>query len=379
MNETLVLARIRAQGKVSRADLVRACELSKPTVSLALTNLERAELIRTSGVRTGLPGPAAALYELLPQARHVLALDVGRQYLRGALGDFAGAVRARGSVRVHGSSGHALVPELVRLADSLCAEAGIDRAAVSQTVLGSPGVHDARRDTLALAGALTGWDAGVIHELREAFGASLMFENDVDAAALAEQEHGHGREVDSFGFVSVGTGIGMGLVLNGQLHRGTHGAAGEIGYLPFDRPADSGSRDARRRGPLEASASAAGIVRAARRAGLLGPVSARRVFEAAAKGDPRAQQVVADEAALVAKAICAVVTVVDPELIVLGGGVGRADGFVDAVRDQLTRIAPVLPQLRVSALGDDAVVDGALAAGLERVWQLVNARLSAPA
>lgn len=376
MNEMLVLGRIRAQGTVSRADLVRACQLSKPTVSLALTNLERADLIRTSGVRLGRPGPAASLYELLPHARHVLSLDVGSQYLRGAIGDFSGEVRARASVRVRGTSGHALVPELIRLADELCLQVGIDRGAVTQTVVGSPGVHDPRKDRLALSGALTGWDTTVMHELREAFGASLMFENDVDAAALAEQEHGHGRDVESFAFVSVGTGIGMGLVLNGRLHRGTHGAAGEIGYLPFDRPADSGSRDARRRGPLEASAAAAGIVRAARREGMRGPVSARRVFEAAAKGDPRACQVVADEATLVAKAICAVVTVVDPELIVLGGGVGRADGFVEVVSTELARIAPVLPDLQVSALGDDAVVDGALAAGTDRVWELVNEGLS---
>jgi predicted NBD/HSP70 family sugar kinase len=234
-------------------------------------------------------------------------------------------------------------------------------------------VYDPQRDSLALAGALPGWDKPlVLTELRRAFGATLIMVNDVDAAALAERANGHGRDVDSFAFVSVGTGIGMGLVLGGRLHRGAHGAAGEIGYLPLGRDEGTDARDARRRGSFEASASAAGIVRAARRAGMRGPVSARHVFAAADRGDPRAVQVVAEEALLVAKAICAVVTVADPDLVVLGGGIGQASGFLDTVGRELRRIAPVLPELRVSALGPDAVVDGCLAAGMDRAWALVT-------
>jgi predicted NBD/HSP70 family sugar kinase len=272
------------------------------------------------------------------------------------------------------SSGHARVTELVRLAERLYAEAGVDASDITQTVLGSPGVYDPRRDALRLTGGLTGWDKPqVLAELRGAFGAGLMIENDVDAATLAERAHGHGREVDSFAFVWVGTGVGMGLVLGDRLHRGAHGAAGEIGFLPLDGGAGTDVRDARRRGSLEAAASAAGIVRAARGAGLRGSVSARHVFAAAARGDQRAAAVGADEAVLVARAVCAVVTVVDPELVVLGGGVGQAAGFVDAVERELRRLAPVLPELRVSALGVDAVVDGCLAAGIERTWELVTA------
>ena len=101
-------------------------------------------------------------------------------------------------------------------------------------MLGSPGVYDPGRDALVLTGALPGWDRpSLLADLREAFGSTVMIENDVDAAALAELAHGHGREVDTFAFVSVGTGVGMGLVLDGRLHRGAHGAAGEIGFMPF--------------------------------------------------------------------------------------------------------------------------------------------------
>src|SRR5215471_5222101 len=81
MNEQLLLEHIRSADGISRADLARLSGLAKNTVSLALANLERANLVRVSGVRVGLPGPAAVLYEVRPEAGFVLGLDVGSQYL----------------------------------------------------------------------------------------------------------------------------------------------------------------------------------------------------------------------------------------------------------------------------------------------------------
>jgi predicted NBD/HSP70 family sugar kinase len=198
-------------------------------------------------------------------------------------------------------------------------------------------------------------------------------ENDVDAAALAERALGHGRDVEHFAFVHIGSGIGMGLIVGGQLLRGAHGVAGEIAFLPLSGGPVSGGpgadeHEARRRGTLEMAASASGVVRAARSSGMRGPVSARRVFEAAAAGDERAMAVVAEEARLIAQTICAVITVVDPDLIVLGGGIGRAPGFAEAVAAELEPIAPVMPDIKVSALGTDAVVDGCLTAGTGLAW-----------
>lgn len=370
LNEQLLLGHIRALGRCSRADLARLSGLSKPTVSLALANVERSGLVRRAGHRTGVPGRSARLYEIRPEAGFVLGLDIGHQYLRGALADLTGEIRAKRSDRSRAGSVSGRIAELVGLADGLCAEAGLDRAAVTQTVIGSPGVYDPGSNAITLAGRLSGWGRPeVLAGLRSAFGPELVVENDVDAAALAEQAHGHGAGVSSFAFVSIGTGIGMGLVLDGRLHRGFHRVAGEIAFLPISEGGGLNTEDVRKRGALEAAGAASAVVRAARRAGLRGQVSARRVFAAAAAGDARAAAVVAGEARLVAKAICAVVTVVDPELVVLGGGIGQAPGFAAAVSAELRAIAPVLPELRVSALGTDAVVDGCLAAGADLAWQ----------
>ena len=347
MNEQLLLEHIRQRGPCSRAELARESGLSKPTVSLALDNVERAGLVRIAGQRTGVPGRSARLYEIRPDAGLVLGLDIGHEYVRGAIADLSGEIRARQSMRAHATSVRSRVAELVGLADLLCESVGVARSAITQTVIGSPGVYDPRRNAMKLTGGLRGWDR---------------------PAALAERALGHGREVDHFAFVHIGSGIGMGLVLGGQLLRGAHGVAGEIAYMPLSGGAGADEHEARKRGTLESAASASGVVRAARRGGLRGPVSARRVFAAAASGDERAMGVVAEEALLIAKTICAVITVVDPNLIVLGGGIGRAPGFAELVTRELEPIAPVMPAIRVSALGTDAVVDGCLAAGTELAW-----------
>ncbi len=383
MNEQLLLNHIRQLGVCSRADLARLSGLSKPTVSLALANVERSGLVRTAGQRTGVPGRSAVLYEISPDAGYVLGLDIGHEYLRGAIADLTGEVRAKAEASCRAASVPRRVGELIRLADGICAAAGVGRADVTQTVLGSPGVYDPKRDAITLTGGLAGWDRpAVLAGLREAFGENLVVENDTDAAALAERDHGHGRDFASFGFVQIGSGIGMGLVLGGQLHRGAHGVAGEIAFLPIaGGPGDGAAladlganAEARRRGTLEAGGSASAIVRAAKRAGLR-VRSAREVFAEAAAGDERARAIVAAEARLVARAICAIVAVVDPGLVVLGGGIGQAPGFAATVSAELARIAPVLPDIRVSALGTSAVVDGCLASGGDLAWRRLTGQL----
>jgi predicted NBD/HSP70 family sugar kinase len=378
LNEQLLLERMRGNGAVSRSDLASASGLSKPTVGLALASLERAALVQAAGRRSGRRGRSPLLYEIRRDAGFVLGLDVGREFVRGAVVDLGGAVLARESRPARSSSGAARVRELAHLAAELRRDAGVpdDGGALRQTVVGSPGIVGPGGRALQMAPNLPGWERpGVLRELRRLLGAETTIENDVDAAAVAERDHGHGRDVPTFAFVSVGTGIGMGLVLDGNLHRGAHGAAGEIAFLPLSDSARD-PRETQRRGALESAASAAAIVRAAREAGAR-LRSARSVFAAAAAGDRRARDVVAGEATVVARALAAIVAVVDPELIVLGGGIGRAPGFAEEVSARLAELSPIVPEVRPSALGENAVVDGCLAVGGDRLWErILSSRLA---
>src|SRR5579884_1140255 len=333
LNEQLLLERLRTASPSSRPELARATGLSKPTVAQALAALEQAGLVHVAGHRTGLRGPTALLYELRPDAAFVLGIDVGREYVRGAVADIAGTIRAKLSRRVSGASARGRVAEVVALGRELVEATGARRRdALPQTVVGTPGVLDQSRGALRMAAHLPGWEQPqVLAELRERLGPATVFENDIDMAAVAERNHGHGRDAATFAFVSVGTGIGMGVVIDGKLHRGAHG---EIAYLPL-APDDVDAREARHRGALEAAVSSAAVVRAARAHGLDGRLSARRVFAQAAAGDERARRVVAREAAL---------------------------------GEQLAALAPFVPEVRVSALGEGAVVQGCLATARDLAW-----------
>jgi predicted NBD/HSP70 family sugar kinase len=122
----------------------------------------------------------------------------------------------------------------------------------------------------------------------------------------------------------------------------------------------------RRRGAFEEAAAAAGVVRIARKLGMRLPLSPEKIFMAARRGQSVASRVVEEEAARLALAIATVTPVLDPELVILGGGIGRnGDLLLEPIERELRQLLPFRPRVVVSALGDDAVLRGAVATALE--------------
>jgi predicted NBD/HSP70 family sugar kinase len=375
INERTVLDLIHHQGPLSRAQVARVSGLSKPTVSLALGGLLDAHLVREVGRSRGERGPSALLYELNPSAGWVVGVDIGRKWVRAAIADIAGTVVARRDERARVASARSLIGQLGGIARRLASEAGVDWSQVTHATVGSPGVFDPAHGYVAMAPNLPGWGrSGLVQAVREELGTNVSFENDVNLAALAERADGLGRNVHNFVFLSVGTGVGMALVIDGRLYRGAHGAAGEVAYMPLGKgdPRDPSNR---RRGAFEEAAAAAGIVRTARRLGMQAPLTPERIFVAARRGNATATRVVLAEAAMLGMAIATVTPVLDPELVILGGGIGRnGDLLVDPIERELRQLLPFRPRVAVSALGDDAVLRGAIATALEVARDRVFAR-----
>lgn len=382
INERAVYERIRSLRQASASQLVAATGLSKATIGVALASLERVGLIRNVGHRVGQVGRAPRLYEIRPDAGWAMAVDVGGSWIRLAVTDLSGQIAARKDERVRARDASALVRQVGEAAREAAAQAGILMADVTHTVVGFPGIYDAESDLIMAAPNLPGWDRpGSAATLRDALGGQLSIDNDVNLAALAEQAYGAGAAASNFVFVSVGTGVGMGIVIGGNLYRGSSGRAGEISFLPVadgsERLATSAA-DVRRHGILETVASADGIMVAARRHGVTA-VTAEEVFHAARSGDRDALHVVHAEAGHIARALAAVIAVLDPGLIVLGGGVGgNADLLLEPIRQRLGELLALSPpSIEVSKLGRDSVVLGALAAGLERARDSVLAYIQA--
>jgi len=365
LNERTVLETIRAGAPISRAEISRRSGISKPTVSLALESLLQADLVREATERPDGPGYGAVYFEPVAEAAVVLGLDLGARFVRGAVCDLAGEVRARQDVELTVAEVAEAVEAIERLRTSLLETSGLDRNRIDGVVVGVPGVVEQGTGLLRLAENVAGLEGRAFAtELQSALDLPVRLENDVNLAALGEQALGAGRGVSDFCFLWIGTGVGLGIVIGGELHRGVGGAAGEIGYLPLGA-GDPHDRAVRRRGLFEESASGAAVMRAARDAGLVARTP-KAVFAAARRGQPAALAAVDVEAARIALAIAAVVPVLDPELVILGGGIARGGGdlLLGPVARELEELSPFRPRLAVTELGDEAVLHGAVSVAL---------------
>jgi predicted NBD/HSP70 family sugar kinase len=397
MNQRLLLDQLFAGGPATRPRLARDAGLSLPTVIAALAGLENAELVRAAGRADTAPGRPATRYEANPSAGHVVGVDVGRDRLRLAVADLAGTQLGHLELRNTARTSAALVEGISDAVASVVRAAAIDPAAITHAVIGSPGVYDARRGRVLYAANLPGWQRGGLAEsLGQRLGTSLTVDNDANLAAIGEHNYGAGRGTRHFVYAHVDSGVGVGLVLDGRLYQGSSGAAGEVGYLPMGtapgqpapgQPAPGQPQPARpvrravgRVGMLEEQLASAAVLRYAREAGVPGCRTAAAVFAAARAGDERAGRVVEVVAGHLAGLVASIAAFLDPELIVLGGSIGRHLDLLEApTRAALAELTPMSPRLAVGALGADAVVRGALATGVQRAREIVFAARSARA
>lgn len=366
INERTVLECVRRIGPISRAQLARETALSKPTVSQALAGLQQAGLVREAGRSKGGKGPTAILYQLNPRAGWVVGIDVGRNFVRAAIADVTGSFVARRDERARVRSAETLISQIGAIAHGLASDAGIRWRQVTVAAVGSPGVVHPGREEVELAHSLPGWGRqGLVELVHRELGTNTIFENDVNLAALGERWHGLGRGVDEFVYLHIGTGVGLGIVMHGELYRGAGGAAGEVGYLPL-WGTDVRAPASRRRGALDRAASAGGVVEAAKRAGMTGPLTGKRIFTAAADGDRVAAKVVAQEADRIAMTIAAVAAVLDPALVILGGGIGaNAELLLEPVRDRVRELSPFRPAIEASELREEATLHGSVSLALQ--------------
>jgi predicted NBD/HSP70 family sugar kinase len=352
LNERTVLEAIRASAPISRAEISRLVGISKPTVSLALLSLLGAGLVREAEPNGDGPSYGATFFEPVPEAAFVLGLDLGVHFVRGAVCDVRGEIRARQDIELPEATAAAALDAISTLAESLLAAGGVTEDALDGVVLGVPGAVDERAKRIYLATNIAGLEGDAFEPLlAAALGRVVRIENDINLAALGERWRGVARGVENFAFISIGTGLGSGIVLRGELHRGTSGSAGELDY------ARVGLSE-------EIDPCAGALSEYARSVGA--PEDPRMLFAQARSGDALALRVVDEEARRIALHIAPISAVTDVGLVVLGGGIGTNGGdlLYDRIRTQLAEWLPVPPRVEASSLGDAAVLTGALAVGL---------------
>ncbi len=379
LNDRAALDLLLGGEMLTRSQISGYTGLSKVTVSQMLTRLEERGLVAIAGEQAAGRGPNAALYSVVRSSAYVAGLYVESDLVSAAVADVTG----RRVAEVSGNPNGADDPvELVRgTVEQACASAGIEVRRLSALVIGSPGVVDPRTGDPRLAVNLPAWHEGALDALKSAWHKPVVIENDVNLAAMAERAGGAAAGADDFVLVWLGIGLGLATILGGQLHRGTAGAAGEIGYLPVHgAPLHTDIRHPAS-GGFQSLAGGSAVRELAAKYGFAAQTPARAVQAALASATDRvgganpadpANPVGGAEAFLnelahrVAVGVASVCVVLDPGLVVLGGEVGRAGGtaLADRVAAAVASIWPSRPRVVPTGVPGEPVLRGAMLAAV---------------
>ncbi len=373
-NGARILDAVRRYGPISRAALAKRSKLSPPTVSALVDSLlTRRGLLRTVGPGVSSGGRRPVMVDFNAEYGYVAGVDAGSHMLRFGLADLQGRLVSRFEQPTPTSSRSAVIDRLQEGIAKLFRDAAIDPARLFAIGVGAPGMVDVAGGRIISAVNLPGWiDVPLRQILNETFAVPVAVDNDVNMAALGEMWAGSARRESNFVFIALGAGIGAGIIIDGRLHRGGRWYAGEVGHMNLDHrqwAVDFGGQ-----GYLERQAGAAAIARAAERLGMdrSSTDGSHALFEAARHGNRQAIRLVNQLAVYLGTAIANVTTVLDPALIVIGGGISHADDLLlDPIRNVASRIVSNCPEIRLTALGDDAQLLGSLYSAL----QLAEVRL----
>ncbi|WP_436496341.1 ROK family protein [Actinokineospora sp. HUAS TT18] len=375
INAAAVLSALReAEGQTARvSDLVLATGLSRPAVTRALTTLSEAQAVESLATTSAQVGRPAVRVRFRAELGHVAGVDVGTHRVQVTVTDLAGVVCAeRRETPPPGATGAQLV-ELVREAlAAAAADAWIDPSALWSVGVGTPGIVDHETGEVVLAPSMPDWSGvPLVAGLRSWLGCPVLVDNDVNLAVVAERWRGEAS--DNLLFVHWGERIGSGIVIDGKPYRGASSAAGELGFVDLVTPIDDTPPPVGDGlGSFEGLVAAGAILRAAmERCGAelrerLAGGDLAPLFEAAAAGDADAVAVVDTMAARFARGLATQILILDPERVIVGGGVSRAgDVLFDAVRAHLRRLLLVPVDVRASTLRENGVVLGAIRMALD--------------
>ncbi|GAA3532555.1 transcriptional regulator [Aeromicrobium flavum] len=364
-NQGRVVRVVREAGGLSQAQIARRTQLAPATVSGIIRELVDAGFLQSEAGS----GRRGATVTVSPGAGVVAGVDFGHSHLQVAIADLAGDVRDSHVVAVAADVPSDDALAMARsMVDRLLADGGQtydDLRAVGMAIpapIGRDGIIDS-------GSILPGW-VGV--EARSAaekvFERATVVDNDANLSALAEWRRGAGRGHEDLVYIKIASGVGCGLVLDGRVHHGGLGTAGELGHLTVNESGPlcrCGSR-----GCLEAYVGGAALI--AQYAPTGGQMDVPAFVEKALRGDQGARRLIEDAGRHLGEAVAAVANLLGPEVVVIGGDLADAgDLLLDEVRASMRRhaLTPVAREVRVTAseLDDRPSCIGSVLVALEAV------------
>lgn len=303
-----------------------------------------------------------------------IGIDLGGTNIAAGVVDEQGNILAKSQTRTLPERPYqAVVRDMARAAKEAMKKAGVLLSEVSALGVGVPGFYDKDGGVVVFCTNLGWHDVPLAAEIRKYLDVPVYGDNDATVAGFAEAIAGVSRGVQSSVFLTLGTGLGSGIVIGGKIWSGAHGVAGELGHIMYRQggvPCTCGAH-----GCLERYASATALIRIGKEAAARHPESAlhrveegrfnaKTVIDAARAGDAAAAEAFDEYTDHLAGGIVTIISFLDPELIVLGGGVSRAGDFLLApVRRKVKerKFFKTLPagEVVIASLGNDAGIIGA--------------------
>lgn len=367
LNYSAILDFIREKKITYRSEISRTLDISLPTVIRIVDALIDKNLVVDEDRFQASGGRPRSIIKFNTEGHAVIGIDLGGTKMYGTVADIGGYIQEE----MYQSWEHTFpdkqksLESLFILIDSLLASPRPPNQTILGICVGAPSITIYPEGIVSWAPSL-GWRDFPLREiLFDRYKIPVRIENDVNLAALGEFGFGMGKGTSSLVCISIGTGIGAGIVIDRRIFRGSRQSAGEIGYLLPGLEFIGRRHDVY--GALEELASGIGISKRAQTLinenGLSSGAipTAEDVFAAARQGKTWAKEIVDDTINYYCLAVSAISTIIDPEIIILGGGMSKTDDlFIEPILDRLDGVIPSLPKIVASQLGYKAAVMGAI-------------------
>ncbi|MFD1863079.1 ROK family transcriptional regulator [Planococcus chinensis] len=372
MNKSMILNKIRKDGPISRAQIARETNLTPPTVSSNVKELIDQGIVEESDFGQSQGGRKPTMLIINNDAFCIIGVDAGPETIECIAANLAGRVLERSETKLElpTDNGQFLGALKSCIADCVEKVKGKDIIGIGVAM---HGVVDVATGVSLYAPNLGLENIPIKEELEAAFGLEVKVENDARAMALGEYWFGQHGDLESMLAVNIGTGVGAGLIIDGKLYHGSSDLAGEIGHMTIDLHGET--CECGNRGCLQTFVTGPAIARHASGIASASPLTAQGVYEQAVAGNEACIALLTEAGKAMGVGLTNLIHIVNPQKIVLGGGVSKAGKFIlPAIRETIkaSALTPSASRttVEISKLGDDATLIGAITLLLVDVFEV---------
>lgn len=381
-NLQILLESIRKNEPISRADLEKITGLARPTISALVSEFIMADLVKEIGYGDSRGGKKPILLEFNKNFGFIGTLDIGAVKYLAAIFDLNGNIIEETRVDLESELlANEILSNAIATLKKIIENNNLNDIRMLGVAIASPGAINPKTGKISIAPNIKGLDElDVINIVKQSFNSPVFLDSNFKLAALGEKRQEYAKNSKVLMYVDYGIGIGLGVVIDNLIFRGATYAGGEIGYLYIPgEPDPVNMADPKKFGYFENTTSglayaklALDYIRKGRKTSMLDEVrgnltkiTAKTVFDSARKGDALAQEVIDQILPRFAMGIANAVILFNPDLLIIGGGISRAgDILIDPLREKVSKLVPIVPQIMITKIEDNAPLIGA--------WELVN-------